>query len=190
MRTDVNIVRVTATAPRRELLLAAAADLFAARGYHAVGIDDIGEAAGITGPGVYRHFPSKQALLQALCELAVGRMVELARHSEGLEALVDLHVGFVVRERALLRVWLREQWSLDKDARRSSTRHLRAYEEVWREALAARRQDLSPDRVAFVVSAVLGMLNTTSHVESPLDGEDRRACLRELALAALLGSPA
>jgi AcrR family transcriptional regulator len=178
---------VTTTAPRRELLLAAAADLFATRGYHAVGIDDIGAAAGITGPGVYRHFASKQALLQALCDLAVGRMVEQARHTDGLEALVDLHVDFVVRERALIRVWLREQWSLDKEARRSSTRHLRAYEEVWRDALAPRRRDLAPEGVALVVSSVLGMLNTTSHIDSALSGEDRRTALRDLALAALLG---
>jgi len=177
---------VTTTAPRRELLLAAAADLFATRGYHAVGIDDIGAAAGITGPGVYRHFASKQALLQSLCELAVGRMVEAARHTEGLEALVDLHVDFVVRERALIRVWLREQWTLDKEARRSSLVHLRAYEEVWREALSARRPDLARDQVALVVSAVLGMLNTTSHVESALSAEDRRTSLRAVALAALL----
>jgi AcrR family transcriptional regulator len=178
---------VTTTAPRRELLLAAAADLFAARGYHAVGIDDIGEAAGITGPGVYRHFASKQALLQALCEIAVSRMIEAARSAEGLEALVDLHVGFVVREKALIRVWLREQWSLEKDARRASMVQLRRYEDVWREALARRRPDLSADEVALVVSSVLGMLNTTSHVESRLSSEQRHAALARLALAALLG---
>jgi AcrR family transcriptional regulator len=178
---------VTTTAPRRELLLAAAADLFAARGYHAVGIDDIGEAAGITGPGVYRHFPSKQALLQSLCDRAVGRMLEAARSAEDLEALVDLHVAFVVRERALIRVWLREQWSLDKEARRASAGQLRSYERVWREALGRRRPDLPDEEVALVVSAVLGMLNTTTHVESELAPEARCSCLRQLALAALLG---
>jgi AcrR family transcriptional regulator len=178
---------VTATAPRRELLLTAAADLFSTRGYHAVGIDDIGEAAGITGPGVYRHFASKQALLQALCDLAVGRMLEAARSAEGLEALVDLHVRFVVRERPLIRVWLREQWALDKDARRASMVHLRSYEAVWRDALTARRPDLAADAVGLMVSSVLGMLNATSHVESPMPAEDRRAVLTDLALAALLG---
>ena len=178
---------MTTTAPRRELLLAAAADLFAARGYHAVGIDDIGEAAGITGPGVYRHFPSKQALLQSLCDLAVGRMLDAARSVEGLEALVDLHTDFVVRERALIRVWLREQWSLEKEARRASAGQLREYESVWRDALALRRPDLDADEVSLVVSSVLGMLNTTSHVESALPAPERRAVLRRLALAALLG---
>ena len=62
--------------PRREQLLEAAAALFAERGYHAVGIDDIGAAAGISGPGVYRHFPSKQALLAALCDRALTRMLD------------------------------------------------------------------------------------------------------------------
>ena len=70
----------TAARPRREQLLQCAADLFSARGYHAVGIDDIGAAAGISGPGVYRHFPGKQALLAALCDrvavLGDGRVVE------------------------------------------------------------------------------------------------------------------
>ena len=63
------------TVPRREQLLEAAAVLFAERGYHAVGIDDIGAAAGISGPGVYRHFAGKQALLAALCERALHRML-------------------------------------------------------------------------------------------------------------------
>src|SRR5690349_1198433 len=103
-------MRVTTTAPRRELLLKAAAELFSARGYYAVGIDDIGEAAGITGPGVYRHFPSKQALLQSLCDIATTRLLEAARSAGDLEAVVELHVTFVVRERALIRVYLREQW--------------------------------------------------------------------------------
>jgi AcrR family transcriptional regulator len=179
-------VGVTTTAPRRELLLQAAADLFSTRGYHAVGIDDIGEAAGISGPGVYRHFSSKQALLQALCDRATERMLEAARSAVGLEALVDLHVRFVVREQALIRVWLREQWSLDKEARRASLVQLRSYEKVWREALTACRSDLPDDVVALVVSSVLGMLNTTSHIESALPAEQRRTVLRQLALSALL----
>jgi AcrR family transcriptional regulator len=179
-------VGVTTTAPRRELLLRAAADLFATRGYHAVGIDDIGEAAGISGPGVYRHFSSKQALLQSLCDLAVERMLEAARSAEGLEALVDLHVRFVVKEHALIRVWLREQWALDKESRRASLGQLRSYEGVWRDALATRRADLSADEVALVVSSVLGMLNATSHVESRLPPEQRRTLLRDLALSALV----
>ena len=75
---------MTTAAPRRELLLEAAAELFAARGFHAVGIDDIGAAAGITGPGVYRHFAGKQALLEVLCDRAMTRLLDGARAKVGL----------------------------------------------------------------------------------------------------------
>ena len=48
---------------RREAILDAATKLFSTRGYADTGIDDIGEAVGVTGPAVYRHFASKQELL-------------------------------------------------------------------------------------------------------------------------------
>jgi len=59
---------------RREQILAAAARLFEERGYHAVGVDDIGAAVGIAGPSVYRHFPSKQRVLVAVCQRAAERL--------------------------------------------------------------------------------------------------------------------
>ncbi|HEY5853228.1 MAG TPA: helix-turn-helix domain-containing protein [Aldersonia sp.] len=52
-------------ASRREAILQAAVALFAERGFQAVGMDDIGKAAGITGPTLYHHFPGKSALLVA-----------------------------------------------------------------------------------------------------------------------------
>ena len=51
-------------------ILKAAARLFARRGFHAVGVDEIGEAAGVTGPAIYRHFGSKDEILGALFETA------------------------------------------------------------------------------------------------------------------------
>ena len=39
--------------------------LFAARGYHGVSMDDIGAAAGVTGPALYHHFAGKEAMLAA-----------------------------------------------------------------------------------------------------------------------------
>lgn len=183
-----------ATAPRRELLLEAAAELFAERGYHAVGIDDLGAAAGITGPGVYRHFPSKQAVLAALCDRAMTTLLDRARRArtesadpgEALESLLDLHVGFAVRQRALLSVWVREQRALEDDVRRSLRRRQRAYEQPWREVVASLREDLDEDEVAVAVRSVLTMLNSTVILPAQLD-EDRQALLlRRMALAALL----
>src|SRR4051812_50125459 len=48
---------------RREQILRAAAQLFAERGSRAVGVDDVGAAVGVTGPAIYRHFASKDAML-------------------------------------------------------------------------------------------------------------------------------
>ena len=182
------------TAPRREQLLGAAASLFAARGYHSVGIDDIGAAAGISGPGVYRHFPSKQALLEALCDRAMTRMLDGARQTRAdapdrvtaLESLVDLHVAFAVDERALLGVWAREQRALSDDVRRSLRRRQREYERVWRDAAAPLRTELDEAETAVVVVAVLALLNATALAEATVPPEQLAPLLRRTALAALL----
>ena len=184
----------TAARPRREQLLQSAADLFAAKGYHAVGIDDIGAAAGISGPGVYRHFPSKQAILEALCDRAMGSMLEGAQgipasHPEpgaALEALVGLHVDFAVERRALLGVWMREQRALSDEVRRSLRTRLRAYEQPWREVLGQLRDDLAPEEVNVAVSATLSMLNTAAIVDADVPADRLARLLRRMALSALL----
>ena len=100
------------TASRREAILAAALELFRRRGFHAVGIDEIGTLAGISGPGVYRHFPSKSSLLVALFDGLSDRMLAAAEEirkldcppAETLDRLVDFHVATAVAERALHRL--------------------------------------------------------------------------------------
>jgi len=185
---------VTVRLPRRELLLHAAADLFAARGYHAVGIDDIGAAAGITGPGVYRHFSSKQTLLEHLCDRAMTRLLEGARSTpaahpgpgEALRALLDLHVDFAVGERALLGVWAREQRALSDDVRRSLRRRQRAYEQVWRDVLSRLRTDLTEAESLVAVTSVLALINSTALVDTEVAPTRLGELLRRMALGALL----
>jgi AcrR family transcriptional regulator len=176
---------VTTTAPRRELLLEAAAELFAAHGFYAVGIDDIGAAAGISGPGVYRHFASKQALLTVLCDRTMDRMLAQAEAAQSLDELVDLQVGFAVEERALLSVWVRERRALSDDVRRSLRRRQQRYEELWRGALAPLRPDLGEAEIGFVVASALALLNASSLVENPLGPDARRRLLSRLAHATL-----
>ena len=65
--------------PRREQILDTAADLFAQRGFHGVSVADLGAACGISGPALYKHFPSKDAMLAEMLVsiseelLSVGR---------------------------------------------------------------------------------------------------------------------
>ena len=184
----------TVTQPRREQLLEAAAQLFSSRGFHAVGIDDIGAAAGISGPGVYRHFASKQALLESLCDRAMTRMLDGAEHitetagdpHTALESLVDLHVAFTVSERALIGVWVREARSLSDDVRRSLRRRMRAYEQPWLQVLGDLREDLEPAEVAVVTGSTLAMLNGTAFTIPVVEPAAQARLLRRMALAALL----
>jgi TetR/AcrR family transcriptional regulator len=53
---------------KRSELLARALELFAVRGYDAVGVQEIAEAAGVTKPTLYHYFGSKQGLLQVMLE--------------------------------------------------------------------------------------------------------------------------
>jgi AcrR family transcriptional regulator len=59
--------RLTAQA-RRELIEAAASELFAERGYGASTIDEVAKRSGVTAPVVYDHFASKQDLHRRLLE--------------------------------------------------------------------------------------------------------------------------
>jgi AcrR family transcriptional regulator len=53
---------------RRLQLLEVARDRFSAQGFHSTSMDDIAEAAGVTKPVLYQHFPSKHALYVELLE--------------------------------------------------------------------------------------------------------------------------
>jgi AcrR family transcriptional regulator len=59
--------RLTAAA-RREVIAAAATELFAERGYQGASIEEIARRSGVTPPVVYDHFASKQALYKELLE--------------------------------------------------------------------------------------------------------------------------
>jgi AcrR family transcriptional regulator len=56
-------VRSARTEQTRAAIVAAAHDLFVAHGYRATSLRDIAAAAGISHPGLLRHFPTKDALL-------------------------------------------------------------------------------------------------------------------------------
>jgi AcrR family transcriptional regulator len=64
----------------RERILTAAAELFASEGLTAT-MDDIAAAAGIGVGTVYRRFPDKRQLVDALFETRVDRMAALARQA-------------------------------------------------------------------------------------------------------------
>ena len=153
---------------RPEAILAAAVELFRRRGFHAVGIDEIGITAGISGPGVYRHFPSKSSVLVALCDSLSERMLVGAEEiqkadwppEETLDRLVAFHVTTAVAERAVLAVWLQDTPSLPRpDQERIGARQAE-YAAIWAVTLTRLRPELGPAEAETVVQAALGAINS------------------------------
>ncbi|WP_072802852.1 TetR/AcrR family transcriptional regulator [Rhodococcoides yunnanense] len=69
---------------RKAQILTAAAEAFSDRGYHPVGIDDIASTVGISGPALYRHFPTKYALFVH----TVSRLADLLLAATDSSAIV------------------------------------------------------------------------------------------------------
>ncbi len=132
---------------RRQLILTAAAELVAQRGYHDVGMADIGAAAGITGPAIYRHFDGKSAVLVAMCDHAIDDLSREAGQivaSRGdalatLRGLIQTQVRFVLRDRTLAQVYHNEVANLPEEDRHRLRRKQRLYIEEWVHVLAQLR---------------------------------------------------
>ena len=58
------------------MILGRALDLWAARGYAAVGVQELCEAGGVTKPTLYYYFGSKHGVLEALLERYAGPLLE------------------------------------------------------------------------------------------------------------------
>lgn len=97
-------------ANRRELILSAAASLFAEHGFDLVGMSDIAEAVAVRPSALYRHFASKDALLTAVLGDTAGQLeavLESARGGTIHEALRTLVSAARARRSAVL-LWERE----------------------------------------------------------------------------------
>lgn len=183
---------------RREEILEVAADLFSRHGYPATGIDDIGAAAGLTGPGVYRHFENKNDLLGEVVKRATERVVEgvadVVAHADDswavLEGLIDNMVAAVLSDRAAWAVVVREQRHLDAASRRVLGRAHRLHIEEWVAAMSDVRPDLSDAEVRVVVHGVLGLVAPFAGRASGISDERLAEVLREMGLRVLRGAVA
>jgi AcrR family transcriptional regulator len=183
-------------ASRREQILAQAAELFATRGFHGVSVHDVGAACGISGPALYRHFASKDAMLaemlvsisERLLAEARRRVTEADDDAEALEALVGWHIDFALEHKALIVVQDRD-WASLPDAARERVRTLqRDYVSLWVSVLRRIRPAVDPRVGQAAAHAVFGLLNSTPH--SARLREDRmRSLLTSMAWDALLAVP-
>lgn len=189
--------RDRAKSDRRSALLREAARLFAERGFASVPLEDIGAACGVSGPAVYRHFASKQALLGAILvgvseglrDGGVAVTDAAADATTALDGLIRFHVAFALDDADVIRVQDRDLTSL-ADADRHRVRRLqREYVELWVGVLRSIHPSRTDADLRVRAHAVFGLINSTPHSvrglrsAPPVDGV--RATLEQLAAAAL-----
>ena len=189
--------RSKAKSDRRSQLIAAAERLVAERGYLAVRLEDIGAAAGVSGPAIYRHFPNKESLL---VELLVGISTRLLAGAtdvvanangpdSALDGLIDFHLDFALEESDLIRIQDRDLPSLPPAAKRQVRRAQRQYVEIWVDVLRQLSTSLREDDARLMAHATFGLLNSTPHSVKPGAARtaeaNERTVLRAMTVAAL-----
>jgi AcrR family transcriptional regulator len=188
--------RSKAKEDRRQALLAAAASLFAVNGFKSVSLEDLGAAAGVSGPAVYRHFPGKKAVLSDLLHtvsrehLDGGRKV-VSENSDtrlALRRLVEFQVDFALGKPEVIRVQDRDLSNLSEQDQSAVRALQRSYVEVWVDVLSRLHPGTDAAELRTRAHATFGLINSTPHSvrsHGRRMAAAARPLLEEMALAAL-----
>ncbi|MDX3187401.1 TetR/AcrR family transcriptional regulator [Streptomyces sp. MN03-5084-2B] len=154
------------TPSRREQVLAEATALFAQRGFHDVSMEDIGAAAGIAGPSVYRHFPSKAALMVAIGHRAADRLALAAERAlqapderTALRRLAASYVDTILHTPELLVSFSADRVTMPDRDKADLLRVQRDYVAQWVTLLSAVRPELPMREAKITVHAALTIAN-------------------------------
>jgi TetR/AcrR family transcriptional regulator, fatty acid metabolism regulator protein len=129
---------------KRDALLRAAIDTFAARGYFNAQVADVARAANVAAGTVYLYFRGKDDLLISIFERTMKEAIAEGRRSVGgltdpierLREIARLHLGRLGRDRALAVVFQVELRQSTKFMERFSATHLREYLGIIRDVIA------------------------------------------------------
>ena len=159
--------RDSAAIDRREQILAIATELFQ-KGFRATSLDQVAAEMGVTRPALYYYFRSKEELLAAIYDRGVGVLIERASKlfTERLPAdvllrrLIEVHVGTMLQERPIVRVYFQEKDSLGKAASRSVKAKEVAFTKMMADAIQAGQAEgvFRQGDPELIVNAILGML--------------------------------
>lgn len=167
----ITIVNVRATFPgvsRDRKILETAAELFHEKGFHGASVDELGTAAGLSGPALYRHFAGKNEILAALFNLAMDELLGAAEAANGpgskaepksaLDQLIRHHVSFTLENRHLVSVYQREARSLVDPWRSSFAARRKAYVACWEKLLSRCFPEAVSLDIAIAAQSCLGMI--------------------------------
>lgn len=145
--TDASLLpppSVSVEADRRQEILAIASNLFARKGFHAVSIREIADAAGIMGGSLYHHFRSKEALYLEVHGAAFERAARLIRGAivgvedpwRRLEIACATHLEILVDPRSVTLPLISELPRVSGELRAELVRQRDQYEDIYRELIA------------------------------------------------------
>jgi AcrR family transcriptional regulator len=188
-------IKRTSRSRRREQLIAVAAEFFLHHSYDAVTVEMISARAGISGPGLYRHFQNKQALLIAVLEEPTQIVHEAARRigetttepEEAIVEMVESHIRLILLGPPSTVIFTKNEHALPEHDRRRIRREMALYAEEWVSVMIPLRPDLSEPEARLLTQAVFSMLNTAATLKKGLDEESIFSIMRQAALHALLG---
>ena len=151
-------------AERRAQLLKVARRLFARDGYRGASMESIAEAAGVTKPVLYQHFPSKRALYEALLAVDLGRLTEeleaafsqVEGNAERLRRGFRAYLEFVHDHEDAFRLLFTEALALEADFERQVAA-FRAWVAERVAAIIAAEAGLEEPRARALAAAIVGM---------------------------------
>jgi AcrR family transcriptional regulator len=179
---------------RRDEIIVAATQLFHEKGYHATGMDDIGAAAGITGPAIYRHFRSKEDILERIVLDRASEALERAHEIvataaspvDALRGLVTLYVDTILENPSLAFVGVFERRTLAGDIRANLERAERLHFEEWVHALSQARPELSDTEARVMVQGANGLGLMAAMYRSGLPADALSPLIVDMMMNALL----
>jgi AcrR family transcriptional regulator len=178
---------------RRADFVQAAAELFADRGYAGTSVDDVGNRLGVSGPAVYWHFESKEALLTTMLADTSDRLLaggtrcvtESRDDHEALANLIRWQVQFALDHPELITVHARDLSHVPTTDRRRIRRTQRLYAEQWVRALGGIAPEVPEERRRAATHAAIGLINSTPYLETARDRASISGLLEMMATAAL-----
>jgi AcrR family transcriptional regulator len=183
--------------PRREQMLTEAVRLFDERGFQSVGIDEIGEAVGTSGPNVYKHFANKDDILvaamiragerrdAAAAEALAEALASEAPPQEAMDGLLRTYVNFARANSHLIGLLNTEVAQLPEQYRRRTLHGQREYTLLWSRMLETVRPGMDPTEARIGVGAVLNMIGYMVRTFPPSVRPDLADRLFELGSAVL-----
>jgi len=178
---------------RRDAILAAALELFSRKGYQETSIDEIGAAAGVSGPAIYRHFESKQELLAASFmhsfdqrRLQFRNVLDGATTvEERLELIVRDTVENTLAERQVLTLYTRELRHLPRDMRAPVQRKQQELTNDWVKVVSHAYPHLSLTEARMAVMCVHNLIATLAFTDGGMEQDDLASMLVAMSIAAL-----